>query len=53
MYVVLLKLVDVLNSLSELLSVIVKWGDDLRQECLASQLLEQFKVCCKLYTSSM
>jgi len=33
-----------LNSVLELLSVIVKYGDDLRQECLASQLLEQFKV---------
>ena len=40
----LIILVDILNSTSELLSVIVKWGDDLRQECLASQLLEQFKV---------
>ena len=24
--------------------MIVKWGDDLRQELLCSQLLEQFKV---------
>ena len=28
----------------ELLSIIVKWGDDLRQELLCSQLLEQFRV---------
>lgn len=28
----------------KLLSVIVKWGDDLRQEVLCSQLLAQFKV---------
>ena len=30
--------------MSELVSVIVKWGDDLRQELLCSQLLEQFRV---------
>jgi phosphatidylinositol kinase/protein kinase (PI-3 family) len=29
---------------SELVSVIVKWGDDLRQELLCSQLLDQFRV---------
>lgn len=32
------------SSFSGLLSVIVKWGDDLRQELLCSQLLEQFRV---------
>jgi hypothetical protein len=34
----------ILTKLLELLSVIVKWGDDLRQEVLCSQLLMQFKV---------
>ena len=33
-----------LTASSELLSVIVKWGDDLRQEVLCSQLLNEFKV---------
>ena len=33
-----------LTQFSGLLSVIVKWGDDLRQELLCSQLLEQFRV---------
>ena len=37
--------VFVLNRASDLVSVIVKWGDDLRQELLCSQLLEQFRVC--------
>ena len=36
----------------ELVSVIVKWGDDLRQELLCSQLLEQFKVISTIRTYS-
>lgn len=34
----------VLDTVLELLAVIVKWGDDLRQEVLCSQLLKEFKV---------
>lgn len=34
----------VLDIVLELLAVIVKWGDDLRQEVLCSQLLKEFKV---------
>ncbi len=38
------RVISLTVTLVELLSVIVKWGDDLRQEVLCSQLLQQFKV---------
>ncbi len=43
-YVCLPKCVFLNQFLPELLPVIVKWGDDLRQELVCAQLLEQFQV---------
>ena len=37
-------LFDLNQTCEELLPVIVKWGDDLRQELVCAQLLEQFQV---------
>ena len=39
-------LFDLNQTCAELLPVIVKWGDDLRQELVCAQLLEQFQVRC-------
>ncbi len=39
-------LFDLNQTCTELLPVIVKWGDDLRQELVCAQLLEQFQVRC-------